>query len=190
MRTIKICPDCGRVHVAGYYTNVPNVWGFKFKNMITRCNHIHEFETDEDMIPILTMLWDKGYIIIRSCGGIDNNPSPDSIYVTVKYALKYKKDFLKEEILFRFEEANFHSMLSINWETDNDPNSSTFTISSNSINKKPNRKYEYEGKNRRGYMTSAIDRFNSLSIRYDMLAILMKCVINLPAPASLRVDTK
>ena len=59
MSTIKICPDCGRAYVEG--SEPTKVWGHNFKNSIIRCHHIHEFEVDDDMIPILVVLWEKGY---------------------------------------------------------------------------------------------------------------------------------
>ena len=183
MSIIKICPDCGRAYAEG--SEPTKVWGHNFKNSITKCNHIHEFEVDDDMIPILVVLWEKGYTTTYSCSGhfvhtqygMDNNlcstDIPDSMYITVKYKLNHGTDLMKKVINVRFKDFQIRSdRLSMEWENSDDPGSKSFTIR-NSEKYLSIANHTYEGREDYDYATYAITR-------YELLTDLMRFVVNLP----------
>lgn len=183
MRTIKICPDCGRIYVEG--SEPSKVRGHNFKKLITKCNHIHEFEVDDHMIPVLVILWEKGYTTTYSCSGhfvhtqydMDDNlcsmDTPDSMYIIVRYTLKHEAELMKKLINYRFEDFQTYSdNLQIEWESSNDPESRSFIIR-NSEKYLSNARHNYEGKEDYDYAIYAITR-------YKLLADLMRFVTNLP----------
>lgn len=184
MGTIKICPDCGRAYAEG--SEPTKVWGHNFKNSITKCNHIHEFEVDDDMISILVVLWEKGYTTTYSCSGhfvhtqygmgnnICSTDQPDTMYITVNFKTNHISDLITKLINFRFKEFSMCSLnLSMEWDSDSsDKCDKTFTIRS-SDKYATIANHNYESEKDYDYATYAI-------ARYELLSDLMRFAIRLP----------
>ena len=95
------------------------------------------------------------------------------MYITVKYNLNHGIDLMKKVINVRFKDFQIRSdRLSMEWENSNDPGSKSFTIR-NSEKYLSIANHTYEGKEDYDYATYVITR-------YELLADLMRFVVNLP----------